>query len=182
MIKDNWEKLPQCWKLSAYKNWLLFIKKQFPLSTFLWDDSYGLDFLICKELNIESNDPEKDLRRLDEIITKEIKDQDIATLDAIFSMQFMSFTKEINYLSPMIYFPNTRVLDFHCTNESMITDFSPLQKLENVFVLDYSDYIIIDFDKDSNIRDFNNIHYVKCNGMPEKEINCILKDLRDYKI
>ncbi len=182
MIKDNWKKLPQCWKLNAYKDWLLFIKKRFPLSTFLWDDSYGLDFFLCDVLNIKSNDPEKDLKILDEIVIKEIETIDVATLDAIFSMQFMTFTQEITFLSPMIYFPNACVLDFHCTNKSMITDFSPLQKQGKVFVLDYSDYLIVDFDKNSNIRDFPNIHYIKCHGMPTKTIDSITNNLKGYNI
>ena len=47
---------------------MLFFEHKFPLSTYLWDDSYGMDFLLCKVLNIESSDPDKDLSHLDSII------------------------------------------------------------------------------------------------------------------
>ena len=61
MLSEQWNSLPDIWKSVVYKEWLLFLKNKFPLSTFLWDESYGVDFLLCKVLNIESNNPNVDL-------------------------------------------------------------------------------------------------------------------------
>ena len=72
-------------------------------------------------------------------------------------------------------------MDFHCTNESCITDFLALENHSLVYVLDYADYQIVDFDRNSNIREFNNIKYIKGYGWP-KEMNEVYKYLSHYKI
>ena len=56
MLLEQWEKLPSIWKKIILKEWLLFKKCKFPLSVFLGDDSYGLNFLLCKALGIEEVD------------------------------------------------------------------------------------------------------------------------------
>ena len=79
----------------VYKEWLLFLKYKFPLSTFLWDDSNGVDFLLCKVLNIESNSPNTDLEQLELIISNGLMDLNENTLCEIFSMQFLTLSPEI---------------------------------------------------------------------------------------
>ena len=72
MLKDRWNKLPENWKSLVYKEWLLFIKQRFSLTTFLRDDSYGLDFILCKSLGIESSNPEYALNHLEDMICDSI--------------------------------------------------------------------------------------------------------------
>ena len=181
MLLEQWNNLPKIWRITAYKTWMLFFEHKFPLSTYLWDDSYGMDFLLCKVLNIESSDPEKDLSHLDSIIEEVMRNITTDILDNIFSMEFLSLHSEITYLSPLRYFPNIKVLDFHCMNESKITDFSILSNRNKVYILDYADYKIIDFDKYSNIRDFDNIEYIKEYGFPS-QMDQIYRELKTYKI
>lgn len=166
MLIEQFNKLPEIWKITVYKEWLLFIKHQFPLSVFLWDDSYGIDFLLCRVLKLESNNPEGDLNRLNDKIQHDMKNVSLEIADEIFSMQFLVVPPEITYLSPLKFFPCLKVLDFHCQNQSMITDFDILKQKGEIFVLDYADYMIIDFEKFSNIKDYPNIKYIKQYGFP----------------
>lgn len=181
MLVEQWNNLLKIWRTTAYKAWLLLVKHKFPLNTYLWDDSYGIDFLLCKVLNIESSDPEKDLGHLNSIIEEEMSNITTDTLDIIFSMQFLPLSSGITYLSPLRYFPNVKVRDFHCMNESKITDFSILANRNKVYILDYADYMIIDFDKYSNIREFDNVEYIKEYGFPS-QIDQIYRELKTYKI
>ena len=64
MMYNSWVNLNHHWQSLLYKEWLLFIKERFPLSTFLWDDSYGLDFLLCKALNLETSKPEDEIIKI----------------------------------------------------------------------------------------------------------------------
>ena len=66
-------------------------------------------------------------------------------------------------------------------NESRITDFSILSNRNKVYILDYADYKIIDFDKYSNIRDFDNVEYIKEYGFPS-QMDQIYRELKTYKI
>lgn len=181
MLVEQWNNLPKIWRTTAYKAWLLFVEHKFPLNTYLWDDSYGMDFLLCKVLNIESSDPEVDLCNLNSVIEEGMSNITTDTLDIIFSMQFLPLSSEITYLSPLRYFPDIKVLDFHCMNESKITDFSILANRNKVYILDYAEYMIIDFDENSNIRDFDNVEYIKGHGFPS-QINQIYRELKTYKI
>ena len=90
MLLEQWNNLPKIWRITAYKTWMLFFEHKFPLSTYLWDDSYGMNFLLCKVLNIESSDPDKDLSHLDSIIEEEMSNITTDILDNIFSMEFLS--------------------------------------------------------------------------------------------
>ena len=179
MLIEKWTKLPYIWQKLVYKEWMLFIQCRFPIRTFLWDDSYCVDFLLCKTLGIETSEHENDLIKLEELIADGLQKITPQILDEIFSMQFFVIPSEITFLSPLIYFTEVRVLDFHCQNESMITDFFPLKGSTNVYVLDYADYQIIDFDKFSNIRHFDNIIYVKEHGVPH-ELEAIYSLLKSY--
>lgn len=182
MLYKQWNNLPSIWKAMVYKEWLLFLKYKFPLSTFLWDDSYGVDFLLCKVLNIESNSPNADLEQLELIISNGLMDLNENTLCEIFSMQFLTLSPEITYLSPLKFFQDIKIVDFHCQNESKITDFEVLRKNNVVYVLDYADYQIVDFDKYSNIRDIENIRYIKGYGFPA-DVNCVFHELNEkYRI
>lgn len=182
MLIKQWNLLPQIWKSIAFKTWLLFVEHNFPLRVYLWDDSYGIDFLLCKALEIETADPVQDLIHMNYIIEDRMKEITIDTLDSIFSMQFLPITSEITYLSPLQYFPNIKFLDFHSQNKSKVTDFMVLSNREEIYVLDYDDYMIIDFDKHSNIRDFDNIKYIKGYGWISKEMNKILSTLNLYNV
>lgn len=176
MLLEQWEKLPSIWKKIILKEWLLFKKCKFPLSVFLGDDSYGLNFLLCKALGIDSSEPEKDLKQLEDIISTGLKKIDENTIYEIFSMQFLYIPSEITYIAPLKYFPNIKVVDFHCSNESRITDFEILRRQSTIYVLDYADYQIVDFDKYSNIKGIDNVKYIKGYGFPN-EINDIYSEL-----
>ena len=104
------------------------------------------------------------------------------TLCEIFSMQFLTLSPEITYLSPLKYFQDVKIVDFHCQNESKITDFEVLRRNNVVYVLDYADYQIVDFDKYSNIRDIENIRYIKGYGFPA-DVNSVFHELNEkYRI
>lgn len=181
MMYNSWVNLNHHWQSLLYKEWLLFIKERFPLSTFLWDDSYGLDLLLCKALNLETSKPEDDVQNLNSIIKDELVSLQESTINDVFDMEFLALDSSITYLSPLKDFKKLKVLDFHCTNESCITDFLALENHSLVYVLDYADYQIVDFDRNSNIREFNNIKYIKGYGWP-KEMNEVYKYLSHYKI
>ena len=182
MLSRQWSRLSKIWKVVVYKQWLLFIKKQFPLSAFLRDDSYGVDFLLCKVLNMESSNPNADLEQLEVLIDNSLKDIDDNTLYEIFSMEFLAITPEITYLSPLNNFFNLKIIDFHCQNESRKIDFEILRKNNIVYVLDYADYKIIDFDRYSNIRKINNVIYIKGYGFPFEVHSVYRKLSAKYKI
>lgn len=182
MLAGQWSRLPKIWKTTAYQQWLWFIKNKFPLSIFLLDNSYGMDFLVCNVLNMESNNPDAYIDQLESMIAKCLNDIDENTLFEIFSMEFFSIPTEMAYLSPLKNFPHIKVIDFHEQKESRITDFEILRKKSTIYVLDYSDYQIIDFDKYSNIRDIENIKYIKGYGFPF-DANSIFSELNTkYKI
>ena len=178
MLSKQWNNLPNIWKAMVYKEWLLFLKYKFPLSTFLWDDSNGVDFLLCKVLNIESNSPNTDLEQLELLISNGLMDLNENALCEIFSMQFLTLSPEITYLFSLKYFQDVKIVDFHCQNESKITDFEVLHRNNVVYVLDYADYQIVDFDKYSNIRDIENIRYIKGYGFPA-DVNCVFHELNE---
>ena len=83
---NSWVNLNHHWQSLLYKEWLLFIKERFPLSTFLWDDSYGLDFLLCKALNLETSKPEDDVQNLNSIIKDELVSLQESTINDIFDI------------------------------------------------------------------------------------------------
>ena len=105
MLLEQWEKLPSIWKKIILKEWLLFKKCKFPLSVFLGDDSYGLNFLLCKALGIDSSEPEKDLKQLEDIISTGLKKIDENTIYEIFSMQFLYIPSEISTVSTTFKYP-----------------------------------------------------------------------------
>lgn len=182
MLTKQWNSLPYIWKVMVFKEWLLFIKNKFPLSAFLLDDSYGVDFLLIKALGMESDNPNADIEQLEITITNELKNVDENTLYEIFSMEFIVISSEITYIAPLKFFSNIKVIDFHGQNESRITDFEILRRDNTIYVLDYADYQIIDFDEYSNIRDVDNIRYIKGYGFPT-EVNCIYPELNaNYRI
>lgn len=177
IIWNYWNNLPIYWKELLFKEWLYFIHKKESLKTFLWDDSYGLDFLLCKSLNIESENPNLDLIELEKYIKDAMNRIDTSILLEIFDMEFVALDREITYISPLRYFRNLKIVDFHCTNESQITDFYALKRETNIYVLDYADYQIIDFDRYSNIGQIKNIKYIKEYGWPnelDKILNCLI--------
>ena len=98
---NSWVNLNHHWQSLLYKEWLLFIKERFPLSTFLWDDSYGLDFLLCKALNLETSKPEDDVQNLNSIIKDELVSLQESTINDIFDMEFLALDSSITYLSPL---------------------------------------------------------------------------------
>lgn len=176
-----WNNLPEVWNNLLFKEWLYFVHKKESLSLFLWDESYGLNFLLRKALGMQSDDPESDITNLSHYINKKNQQTDIEILSKIFNMEFLTLDDTITYLSPIRYFRNLKVVDFHCSNESQITDFLDLQRDSEVIVLDYADYQIVDFDNSSNIRQFQNIRYIKGYGIPQ-EMGNILKNLSNYNI
>lgn len=181
VIRSYWNSLNHNWKRILYKQWLYFVYKKQSLSVFLWDDSYGLDFLLCNLIGIESDNPEDDLISLNAYIDSRINEPDEKILSEIFDMEFITLDTSITFLSPLQNFRNLKIIDFHCTNESKITDFSILRREETIYILDYTDYYLIDFDRYSNIRDIKNLVYIKDYGWP-KELNNILNCLSNYKI
>ena len=94
---NSWVNLNHHWQSLLYKEWLLFIKERFPLSTFLWDDSYGLDFLLCKALNLETSKPEDDVQNLNSIIKDELVSLQESTINDIFDMEFLALDSSITY-------------------------------------------------------------------------------------
>ena len=130
---------------------------------------------------METSKPEDDVQNLNSIIKDELVSLQESTINDIFDMEFLALDSSITYLSPLKDFKKLKVLDFHCTNESCITDFLALENHSLVYVLDYADYQIVDFDRNSNIRDFNNLKYIKGYGWP-KEMNDVYKYLSHYKI
>lgn len=182
MHQDWWDNLNSSWKELLIRNWLLFIKYKGSLEEYLWDAYGAYDYFLCRSMGLPFNDINEDLTISEMIIKNHLRAVDDNVIEQILNMEFVAMEGSVSSLLPLSYFHNVQILDFHCNNSSQITDFSPLKKFGRVSVLDYSDYTIIDFDKVSNIKDFPNINYIKCIGMPEDDINCILKDLKGYKI
>lgn len=154
-----WNSLNDAWKCILFKEWLFFVKEKQSLKNFLWDDPYGLDFLMCHFLGMESNNPKDDLNRLSNYIKKNINQIDDRVLVEIFDMEFLALDETISFLTPLQWFRNIKILDFHGTNKTKITDFNILKRDSTIYILDYADYQLIDFDKYSNIRQIPNLVY-----------------------
>ena len=180
MYREWWEKLDSNWKELLVRNWLLFKKYNGSLTEFLWDAYGAYDYFLCRNMGLPYNDIEEDISISEMIIRNHLRAIDDNIIKQIIDMEFIAMDSSISYLSPLSHFNNIKILDFHCNNSSKITDFSPLEIFKEVYILDYSDYIIIDFDRDSNIRDFQNLHYIK--ELDESELDKILKILNGYKI
>lgn len=181
IIWTYWNILNDAWKCILFKEWLYFVKEKQSLKIFLWDDSYGLDFLLCHFLCLESNTPKDDLKMLFNYIIESINQIDDRILIEIFDMEFLALDESISVLTPLQWFRNIKILDFHCTNNSMITDFYVFKRDSTIYILDYTDYQLLDFDKYSNIRQILNLVYIKEYGWPN-ELNNILKLLTNYNL
>ena len=169
------------WKQLVYKNWLLLKMLQYPLDVFLYDDSYGMDFLLCKALEWESNNPEEDLKKLERFVNLRLQHISEEIADSICQMEFIHINNNIDNLSPLSLFNNIKIVDFHGENKSNINDFIPLAKDRYIYVLDYADYETINFDLRSNITSISNIKYIKGYGIP-LELSTIVCDLKGYNI
>ena len=80
------------WKQLVYKNWLLLKMLQYPLDVFLYDDSYGMDFLLCKALEWESNNPEEDLKKLERFVNSRLQHISEEIADSICQMELKLLT------------------------------------------------------------------------------------------
>ena len=169
------------WKQLVYKNWLLLKMLQYPLDLFLYDDSYGMDFLLCKALEWESNNPEEDLKKLERFVNSRLQHISEEIADSICQMEFIHINSNIDNLSPLSLFNNIKIVDFHGENKSNVNDFIPLAKDRYIYVLDYADYETINFDLRSNITSIPNIKYIKGYGIP-LELSTIVCDLKGYNI
>lgn len=176
-----WNSLNNAWKCVLFKEWFFFVKEKQSLNIFLCDDSYGLDFLICHFLGMESNNPEEDLNRLSNYIKESISQIDEEVLIEIFDMEFLALDETISFLTPLQWFRNIKVLDFHGTNNSKITDFNDLKRDSTIYILDYADYQLVNFDEFSNIKQIPNLVYIKEYGWPN-ELDNILKLLTNYNL
>ena len=182
MFHKWWEKLDSNWKELLVRNWLLFKKYNGSLTEYLWDAYGAYDYFLCRSMSFPFNDIDEDSSISEMIIKNHLRAVDENTIKQILDMEFIAMDQSVSYISPLSYFNNIKAIDFHCNNSSKITDFSPLARFKRIYILDYSDYLTIDFDKFSNIRDFSNIQYIQCNGMPKKELEYILNDLNGYRI
>lgn len=168
------------WKQLVYKNWLLLKILQYPLDVFLYNDSYGMDFLLCKELEWESNNPEEDLKKLERFVNSRLQHISEDIVDSMFQMEFIHINSDIDNLSPLSLFNKIKIVDFHCENDSNVNNFIPLAKDCDIYVLDYADYRTINFDLRSNITSIPNIKYIK--GYVPLELSTIVCDLKGYNI
>lgn len=177
-----WEELEPNWKELLVRNWVLFKKYKGSIKEYLWDEFGAYDYFLCRNMGLPYNDFDEDITISEMVIKNHLRAVDDFIIAQIIDMEFIAMDASISNLTPLSHFNNVKILDFHCNNTSDITDFSPLKKFEDVSIFDYADYQLVDFDKTSNIKQFPKIHYIKCYGMPEKEINSILKGLNDYNI
>lgn len=73
-IMEWWIRLPIKWQRQLFLNYLLSqCDIKWRIKAFL-DDSFGLEFILCKALNIETKDPNRDLDSLDKFIKAKLGD------------------------------------------------------------------------------------------------------------
>lgn len=172
----KWNNISDDVKKLLFKNWLLFDFFQFPISNYLGDDSYGLnEILKCKlELRIKNfNTKNSYYEEFIKFCVAKVSDKIVTKIS---KMEFVAMEAEIDNLIDFNFLVNLKVLDFHELQSSLVTDFSVIKN--NIYVLDYSDYQIIDFSKKSNIDNEENIIYIKGYGW-QSELDDILAHLEE---
>lgn len=109
-----WKSLDFKWKKQIYLNYRLSHEDiSWRIRAFL-DDSYGLDFIMCKIFNIESDNPNDDLLKLDLYVNNEIlkiNETAVANLQSIEEIVL----QDIDNLKPLEYLPNLKLVYLdHC--------------------------------------------------------------------
>lgn len=87
------------------------------------DDSYGLEFFICKFIGIETENPENDLMSLRKIIKNQVNNINLNTIDEILEIDEI-ILQDIDDLTPLEKFSKLKLVYFdHC-------DISGINKLD----------------------------------------------------
>lgn len=111
-----WSSLDYNWKKQIYLNYRLSKEDiSWRINAFL-DDSYGLEFIMCKIFDLESSNPSDDLMLLDTFVKREILKVDKIILENFQSieeiiLQNVDELKPIEYLSKLklVYFDNCKI-------------------------------------------------------------------------
>ena len=116
-----WNSLDYTWKKQIYLNYRLSKEDiNWRVSAFL-DDSYGLEFIMCKIFNIESDSPNDDLIKLDNYVKHEIIKIDKATIVDLQSIEEI-ILQDIDNLKPIESLTNLKLVYLdHCKTHSLNT-------------------------------------------------------------
>ncbi|MGI6410221.1 MAG: DarT ssDNA thymidine ADP-ribosyltransferase family protein [Bacteroidales bacterium] len=131
-----WNSLQYTWKKQIFLNYLLSLNSaQWRKSAFL-DDSYGLEFIVCKILKIETDNPEADLINLDNWVKEKISNLNENEIRELFYIKEI-ILRGLNSLKPLEYFPKLRLVYLdHCE----ISDINSLNNLIQLFFFESPEY------------------------------------------
>lgn len=131
-----WNSLQYTWKKQIFLNYLLSLNSaQWRKSAFL-DDSYGLEFIVCKILKIETDKPEADLINLDNWVKEKISNLNENEIRELFYIKEI-ILQGLNSLKPLEFFPKLRLVYLdHCE----ISDINSLNNLIQLFFFESPEY------------------------------------------
>lgn len=116
-----WNNLDNNWKKLIYLNYRLSKEDDYwRISTFL-DDSYGLEFIMCKIFKLESDNPCDDLVKLDSYVNNQLLKIDESIAQGMLLIEELCL-QGVNTLKPLEYFPKLKLVYLdHCKTHDINT-------------------------------------------------------------
>lgn len=125
MLSDYWRELEYEWKKQLYLNYLLSQQEFNWRTSAFFDDSYGLEFIFCKILDLETEDPENDLVKLNQLIKDRIFSMNSNAIQDTFKIKEI-ILQGVNTLKPLNWLENLELVYLdHC-------DLSDINTLKNI--------------------------------------------------
>lgn len=161
MMKDNeviikwWNGLSVKWKEYLYLNYIFSLSNKYSRISCLCDDSYGIHFLACKLLRIESKDPEIDLQIIEEYVRNKLEKIDVEDIKEITKLSELTLSGFHDFLP----FSELKYLNIVILENCQLEDISVFENSSIKHVLDIGDYIKCEPTLESLKTKFTNIKF-----------------------
>lgn len=133
---NHWNSLEYDWQKIILLNYLVSQNSLQWRMNALLDDSYGLEFIACKILKIETDNPETDLINLDNWVKKKISILTKGEIRELFTIKEI-ILQNLNSLKKLELFPNLEIVYLdHC----QIDDINSLNNLLNLAFYESPEY------------------------------------------
>lgn len=131
-----WDNLSYGWKKQIFLNYVLSQNTlQWRKIAFL-DDSYGLEFILCKILGFESENPENDLLKINNWVQEKLSELNEIKISELFKITEIA-VQGLGSLEPLEYFPNLHLVYLdHCETK----DINKLKNLDKLAFYETNEY------------------------------------------
>lgn len=118
-LKDCWKKLDFEWRKQIYLNYRLSKEDIACRTSAFLDDSFGLNFIMVRKFNLESDNPNADLVNLNNYIKNKIENLEELTLYKLLSIEEL-ILYGLDNLKPIECFSNLKLVYLdHCKTQDL---------------------------------------------------------------